>query len=97
MKCAHCENDLATDELTCGSCGKTVIRNKEDLNRVDHRSTAMIGWAVFAVGALAFIFVIVNMNVLGLSGLDFVVPTALLAIGTGTVLYARSQKSSSRN
>lgn len=92
MNCAHCNAELQSDEMTCGSCGKSVIRSKEDLNRIDHRSTAMIGWAVFAVGAITFVFVIVNMNVLGLSSLDFVVPTALLALGTGTVVYSRNQK-----
>lgn len=90
MNCAHCNQELKSEDIVCGSCGKNVIRSKNDLNKVDPKSTAIIGWALFAVGALSMVFVIGNMNLLGLSGLDFVVPTGLLAIGTGTVLYARS-------
>lgn len=92
MKCSNCQAELGADEITCGSCGKNVIRSKEDLNAVDARSTAVIGWSLFTIGALATIFVIGNVNLLSLSGLDFVVPTALLVIGSGTILYARSLK-----
>lgn len=90
MKCTNCGASLEADEVTCDACGKNVIRSKEDLNRVDPKSTAIIGWALFAVGALTMFFVIGNMNLLSLSGLDFVVPVALLVLGGGTVLYSRS-------
>ena len=92
MNCTNCNAPLQEDEITCEACGRNVIRSKDDLNKVDPKSTAIIGWALFGVGALSMAFVIGNMNILSLSGLDFVVPTGLLAIGTGTVLYARSLK-----
>ena len=92
MKCESCGASLEAEEIICGNCGKSTARTAEDLQRVDPKSTAVIGWAVFAIGALALIFVIINLNVLGLSGLDFVVPIGLLATGTATIVYARSLK-----
>ena len=92
MNCTNCNASIQEDEITCEACGRNVIRSKDDLNKVDPKSTAIIGWALFGVGAFSMLFVIFNLGLLGLSGMDFVVPVGLLAIGTGTVLYARSMK-----
>lgn len=92
MKCARCSAQVETTDISCGQCGKSLAKTRDELQRVDPKSTAAIGWALFAIGVIAMVFVIANFEVLVLSGLDFVVPIGLLVAGTGTVAYARKLK-----
>ena len=92
MKCANCQSENDPIELSCTQCGKSLARTKEDLERVDPRSTEAIGIAVGSMGLIGLFFVTLNMNALTLSGLDYVVPVLLLVVGTGIIAYARSLK-----
>ena len=92
MKCANCQTENDPTELSCTQCGKSLARTKEDLERVDPRSTETIGIAVGSMGLIGLFFVTLNMNALTLSGLDYVVPVLLLVVGTGIIAYARSLK-----
>ncbi len=67
-------------------------KSKDDLNRVDPKATAQIGYALAAIGAVALVFVTINMNPLVLSAVDYLVPVVLLVLGSGIIFYARSQK-----
>lgn len=92
MKCEYCEADLAPKDVVCLSCGKNVIKSKADLQGVDPRSTAVIGYSLAGIGGVAVIFVTINLNVLALSALDYLVPVVLLVLGTGVVFYAKRLK-----
>lgn len=69
-----------------------MVKSREDLQRVDPRSTAAIGFSLAAIGALAALFVSANLNVPGFSPIDYLVPVVLLVMGTGTVIYSRTLK-----
>ncbi len=92
MKCANCQTENELSELSCIKCGKSLARTKEDLERVDPKSTEAIGIAVGSMGLIGLFFVTLNMNALELSGLDYLVPVLLLVVGTGIISYARSLK-----
>ena len=92
MKCANCHTENDSIELSCTECGKSLARTKEDLERVDPRSTEAIGIAVGLMGLIGLFFVTLNMNALTLSGLDYAVPFFLLVVGTGIIAYARRLK-----
>lgn len=92
MKCANCQTENDPIELSCTQCGKSLARTKEDLERVDPRSTAVVGYALGGLGLAALVFVTVNMRALSLSGLDYLVPMILTILGTGIVVYARNLK-----
>jgi hypothetical protein len=88
MKCRHCNAEISELDLNCPACGKLTAKTKEDLNRTDPRVTKGIGWALIAMGVLGFAFVIANSWTDWFSGLDFVAPLALLAVGTFALVTA---------
>lgn len=92
MKCEYCKADLAVDDVVCLSCARNVVNSKARLQGVDPRSTAAIGYSLAGIGGVAMFFVTINLNVLALSGLDYLVPAVLLVLGTGIVVYARGLK-----
>jgi hypothetical protein len=92
MKCEYCQAELAAKDVVCSSCAKNVVRSKDDLQRVDPRSTAAIGYSLAGIGGVTMIFVTINLEVLILSGLDYLVPTVLLVLGIGTIIYSRGLK-----
>lgn len=92
MKCASCQTENDPIELSCVECGKSLARTQEDLERVDPRSTEVIGIAVGSMGLIGFFFVTVNISALTLSVADYVVPAVLLLGGIGIVVYARGLK-----
>jgi hypothetical protein len=92
MKCASCQTENESQELSCIECGKSLARNDEDLQKVDPKSTAAIGYALGGIGFVALFFVTINLNALSLSGVDYLIPMVLLVLGTGIVLYARGLK-----
>jgi xanthine/uracil permease len=92
MKCEYCQADLSPQDIICGSCSRNVVQSKEDLQRVDPKSTAAIGYSLAGIGGVTMFFVTINLEVLTLSSLDYLVPTVLLVLGIGTVLYARGLK-----
>jgi len=92
MRCDFCNSELAVGEVVCGNCGRNVVKNREDLQRVDPKSTAAIGFSLAGIGALAALFVSANLNVPGFSPIDYLVPVVLLVMGTGTVIYSRTLK-----
>jgi hypothetical protein len=73
-------------------CGKSLARTQEDLQRVDPKSTAVIGYALGGLGFVALFFVTINLNALALTGLDYLVPMILVVLGAGIVVYARGLK-----
>jgi len=92
MKCVNCQSENDPIELSCTQCGKSLARTKEDLERVDPKSTAVIGYALGGLGFVALFFVTINLNVLALTSLDYLVPIILIVLGGGIVVYARSMK-----
>lgn len=92
MTCPHCNAAITESDFNCPSCGKLTARTREDLQRIDHKSTKAIGWGLVGVGALGFVFVISNSWTEWFSGLDFVAPAAILAAGFGTLAWAKKQK-----
>ncbi len=68
------------------------MQSREDLQRVDPKSTAAIGYSLAGIGGVAMFFVTINLDVLTLSGLDYLVPVVLLVLGIGTIIYARGLK-----
>lgn len=89
MKCEYCQAELSPKDVVCTSCAKNVVSSKEALQGVDPRSTAAIGYSLAGIGGVAMFFVTINLDVLTLSGLDYLVPMVLLVLGTGIILYAR--------
>jgi hypothetical protein len=69
-----------------------VVQSKEDLQRVDPKSTAAIGYSLAGIGGVAMFFVTINLDVLTLSSLDYLVPAVLLVLGIGIIIYARGLK-----
>lgn len=92
MKCEYCKTDLSDTDIVCPSCSRNVVQSKEDLQRVDPRSTAAIGYSLAGIGGVTMFFVTINLDVLSLSGLDYLVPAVLLVLGIGTIIYARGLK-----
>ena len=92
MKCANCQTENDPKELSCLECGKSLAKTKEDLERVDPKSTSVIGYALGGLGFVALFFVTINLNVLALTSLDYLVPIILIVLGTGIVVYARGLK-----
>ena len=92
MKCASCQTDNDPKELSCTECGKSLARTQDDLQSVDPKSTAVIGYALGGLGFVALFFVTLNLDALTLSGLDYLVPMILVVLGVGIVVYARSLK-----
>jgi len=92
MKCASCQTENEPQDLSCIECGKSLARTEEDLQKVDPKSTAVIGYALGGIGFVALFFVTINLNALSLSGLDYLIPMVLLVLGTGIVIYARGLK-----
>jgi hypothetical protein len=92
MKCLSCQTENDPIELSCTECGKSLARTPEDLERVDPRSTEVIGIAVGSLGLIGLFFVTLNISALTLSGADYVVPVLLMVVGIGIVVYARSLK-----
>ena len=68
------------------------MQSRADLQRVDPKSTAAIGYSLAGIGGVAMFFVTINLEVLTLSSLDYLVPVVLLVLGTGIVIYARRLK-----
>lgn len=92
MKCSTCNTDNDPQELSCTQCGKSLARTAEDLQKVDPKSTAVIGYSLAAIGFVALFFVTINLNALSLSSQDYLIPFVLFAGGIGIVFYARSLK-----
>jgi hypothetical protein len=92
MKCEYCQADLSPKDIVCGSCARNVVQTREDLQRVDPKSTAAIGYSLAGIGGVAMFFVTINLEVLALTGLDYLVPSVLLVLGIGTIIYARGLK-----
>jgi hypothetical protein len=92
MKCEYCQADLSPKDIVCGSCSRNVVQSRADLQRVDPKSTAAIGYSLAGIGGVAMFFVTINLEVLTLSSLDYLVPVVLLVLGTGIVIYARRLK-----
>jgi len=92
MKCASCQTENEPQDLSCIECGNSLARTEEDLQKVDPKSTAVIGYALGGIGFVALFFVTINLNALSLSGLDYLIPMVLLVLGTGIVIYARGLK-----
>jgi hypothetical protein len=92
MKCEYCNAELDAGEISCPECGKSVAKSKEDLQSVDPKATAAIGYSLAAIGLVAIFFVTINLEALTLSGLDYLVPIVLLVMGSGIIFYARGLK-----
>jgi hypothetical protein len=92
MKCEYCQADLSPKDIVCGSCSRNVVQSKGDLQRVDPKSTAAIGYSLAGIGGVAMFFVTINLDVLTLSSLDYLVPAVLLVLGIGIIIYARGLK-----
>jgi len=92
MNCPHCNEAITESDFNCPACGKLTARTREDLNRIDPRSSKGIAWALIGMGVLGYVFVIANSGTEWFSGLDFVAPTALLFAGVAGLMWVKKQK-----
>lgn len=92
MNCSSCNAENYPQELSCRECGKSLARSQEDLQKVDPKSTALIGYAIGGVGFVTLFFVTINLEALTLSSQDYLIPLLLTALGAGIVFYARTLK-----
>lgn len=89
MECRYCKAEISEFDLNCPSCKKLTARTKADLQKTDPRLTRGIGWALVAMGILGLVFVLLNSSTDWFSGLDFVGPIALLAVGAYALVSAK--------
>jgi hypothetical protein len=60
MNCPHCNEAITESDFNCPACGKLTARTREDLNRIDPRSSKGIAGALIGMGVLGYVFVIAN-------------------------------------
>ena len=89
MTCPHCNEAISTTNYDCAACGKPVARTREELNRIDVRTSKGIAWALVGMGLAGYLFVIINSQTDWFSALDFVAPTAVLLAGLGGLLWVK--------
>lgn len=89
MTCPHCNEAISPTDYDCAACGKPVARTREELNRIDVRTSKGIAWALVGMGLAGYLFVIINSQTDWFSALDFVAPTAVLLAGLGGLLWVR--------
>ncbi|MCF8524398.1 MAG: hypothetical protein K9G07_03320 [Aquiluna sp.] len=89
MTCPHCNEAISPTDYDCAACGKPVARTREELNRIDVRTSKGIAWALVGMGLAGYLFVIINSQTDWFSALDFVAPTAVLLAGLGGLLWAK--------
>lgn len=92
MNCPHCNEAITQSDFNCPSCGKLTARTREDLNRIDSRSSKGIAWALIGMGLAGYVFVIANSGTTWFSALDFVAPTALLVAGIAGLMWVKKQQ-----
>ena len=91
MTCPHCNEAISPTDYDCAACGKPVARTREELNRIDVRTSKGIAWALVGMGLAGYLFVIINSQTDWFSALDFVAPTAVLLAGLGGLLWVKRQ------
>ena len=89
MTCPHCNEAISPTDYDCAACGKPVARTREELNRIDIRTSKGIAWALVGMGLAGYVFVIINSQTDWFSALDFVAPTAVLLAGLGGLLWVK--------
>ena len=89
MTCPHCNEAISPTDYDCPACGKSVARTREELNRIDVRTSKGIAWALVGMGLAGYLFVIINSQTDWFSALDFVAPTAVLLAGLGGLLWVK--------
>jgi hypothetical protein len=89
MTCPHCNEAISPTDYNCPACGKLVARTREELNRIDIRTSKGIAWALVGMGLAGYAFVIANSQTDWFSALDFVAPTAVLLAGLGGLLWVK--------
>jgi cobalamin biosynthesis protein CobD/CbiB len=89
MTCPHCNEAISPTDYNCPTCGKLVARTREELNRIDVRTSKGIAWALVGMGLAGYVFVIINSQTDWFSALDFVAPTAVLLAGLGGLLWVK--------
>jgi hypothetical protein len=89
MTCPHCNEAISPNDYNCPACGKLVARTREELNRIDIRTSKGIAWALVGMGLAGYVFVIINSQTDWFSALDFVAPTAVLLAGLGGLLWVK--------
>ena len=91
MTCPHCNEAISPTDYDCAACGKPVARTREELNRIDVRTSKGIAWALVGMGLAGYLFVIINSQTDWFSALDFVAPTAVLLAGLGGLIWVKRQ------
>ena len=91
MNCPHCNEAITESDFNCPACGKLTATTREDLNRIDTRSSKGISWALIGMGVFGYVFVIANSWTEWFSALDFVAPTALLFAGIAGLMWVNKQ------
>lgn len=86
MECKECYEPISEFDTNCQSCGALTATTREDLQKVDPRSAKAISWSLIVMGALGLVFVIANSWTDWYSGLDYVAPVGVLAVGVITLL-----------
>ncbi len=89
MTCPHCNEAISPTDCDGAACGKPVARTREELNRIDVRTSKGIAWALVGMGLAGYLFVIINSQTDWFSALDFVAPTAVLLAGLGGLLWVK--------
>ena len=91
MTCPHCNEAISPTDYNCPACGNLVARTREELNRIDIRTSKGIAWALVGMGLAGYVFVIINSQTDWFSALDFVAPTAVLLAGLGGLLWVKGK------
>jgi hypothetical protein len=89
MNCPHCDAAISPTDYNCPSCDKLVARTREELNRIDIRTSKGIAWALVGMGLAGYAFVIANSQTDWFSALDFVAPTVVLLVGLGSLMWVK--------
>jgi FtsH-binding integral membrane protein len=66
-----------------------VAKTREELNRIDVRTSKGIAWALVGMGLAGYGFVIANSQTDWFSALDFVAPTVVLLVGLGGLIWVK--------
>lgn len=89
MNCPHCDVAISPTDYNCPSCDKLVAKTREELNRIDVRTSKGIAWALVGMGLAGYGFVIANSQTNWFSALDFVAPTVVLLVGLGGLIWVK--------
>ncbi len=89
MNCPHCDVAISPTDYNCPSCDKLVAKTREELNRIDVKTSKGIAWAMAGMGLAGYAFGLATSPTDWFSALDFVAPTVVLLVGLGGLIWVK--------